>query len=79
MTGDHRGWSFRGALLIGADLRGADLRDADLLGADLRDTDLRGGDLSTALFLTQPQVNGAVGDPATTLPEGLSRPARWES
>jgi uncharacterized protein YjbI with pentapeptide repeats len=51
----------------------------DLLGADLRDTDLRGCDLSTALFLTQPQVNGALGDPATTLPEGLSRPARWKS
>jgi hypothetical protein len=79
LTGDHRGWSFRGALLIAADLRGADLREVDLLGADLRDTDLRGCDLSTALFLTQPQVNGAIGDPATTLPEGLSRPARWES
>ena len=79
LTGDRRGWSFRGALLIAADLRGADLREVDLLGADLRDTDVRGCDLSTALFLTQPQVNGAIGDPATTLPEGLSRPARWES
>ena len=79
LTGDHRGWSFRGALLIAADLRGADLREVDLLGTDLRDTDLRGCDLSTALFLTQPQVNGAIGDPATTLPEGLSRPARWDS
>jgi Pentapeptide repeats (8 copies) len=79
LTGDHRGWSFRGALLIAADLRGADLRDVDLLGADLRDADVRGCDLSSALFLTQPQVNGAVGDPATTLPEGLSRPARWAS
>jgi len=79
LAGDHRGWSFRGALLIAADLRGADLRDVDLLGADLRDADVRGCDLSSALFLTQPQVNGAIGDPATTLPEGLSRPARWDS
>ena len=79
LTGDHRGWSFRGALLIAADLRGADLRDVDLLGADLRDADVRGCDLSSALFLTQPQVNGAIGDRATTLPEGLSRPARWAS
>ena len=79
LAGDHRGWTFRGALLIAADLRGADLRGVDLLGADLRDTDVRGCDLSTALFLTQPQVNGAIGDPATTLPDGLSRPARWES
>ncbi|MCP3420780.1 pentapeptide repeat-containing protein [Nocardioides pinisoli] len=79
VAGDHRGSAFRGALLIAADLRGADLRDADLLGADLRDTDVRGCDLSTTLFLTQPQVNAAIGDEATTLPEGLSRPARWRS
>jgi len=79
LTGDHRGWSFRGALLIAADLRGADLRDVDLLGTDLRDADVRGCDLSSALFLTQPQVNGAIGGRATTLPEGLSRPARWDS
>jgi hypothetical protein len=79
LAGDHRGWSFRGALLIAADLRGADLQEADLLGADLRDTDVRGCDLSTVLFLTQPQVNAAVGDGSTTLPEGLSRPARWRS
>jgi hypothetical protein len=79
LAGDHRGWSFRGALLIAADLRAADLREADLLGADLRDTDVRGCDLSTVLFLTQPQVNAAVGDGATTLPEGLSRPSRWRS
>jgi hypothetical protein len=79
LAGDHRGATFRGALLIAADLRDTDLRDADLLGADLRDADVRGCDLSTALFLTQPQVNAAIGDEATTLPEGLSRPARWQT
>ena len=77
ISGDRRGWSFRGALMIGADLRGADLTDADLLGADLRGADVRGCDLSTALFLTQPQVNGATGDAATTLPDGLARPGHW--
>ena len=77
MTGDLRGCSFRGALLIGADLGGADLTDADLLGTDLRGTDVRGADLSTALFLTQPQVNAAVGDTATSLPDGLARPGHW--
>ena len=77
LTGDHRGASLRGATLIRADLRGADLRDADLLGADLRDADVRGCDLSTALFLTQPQVNGAAGDGATRLPTGLTRPGHW--
>ena len=79
LPGDLRGATFRGALLIRADLRGALLTDADLLGADLRDADVRGTDLSAALFLTQPQVNAMVGDAATTLPEGLSRPARWAS
>ena len=79
LPGDLRGATFRGALLIRADLRGALLADADLLGADLRDADVRGTDLSAALFLTQPKVNAMVGDAATTLPEGLSRPARWAS
>jgi hypothetical protein len=77
LAGDHRGWSFRGAVLIRADLRGADLQDADLLGADLRDADVRGCDLTTALFLTQPQVNAAVGDATTALPAGLERPRHW--
>lgn len=77
LAGDHRGWSFRGAVLIRADLRAAALEDADLLGADLRDADVRGTDLSTALFLTQPQVNAAVGDASTALPSGLSRPGHW--
>ena len=77
LTGDHAGWCFRGALLIGADLRGADLREADLLGADLRDTDVRGCDLASVLFLTQPQVNAATGDASTVLPDGLARPRHW--
>ena len=77
VTGDLRGCTLRGALLIGADLSGADLTEADLLGADLRGADVCGADLSTALFLTQPQVNGAVGDAATLLPDELSRPGHW--
>jgi uncharacterized protein YjbI with pentapeptide repeats len=77
VAGDCRGWTFRGATLIRADLRDADLTDADLLGADLRDADVRGCDLSTALFLTQPQVNAAIGDRASVLPDGLDRPGHW--
>ena len=77
LSGDRRGWSFRGATLIRADLRDADLSEADLLGADLRDADVRGTDLSTALFLTQPQVNSANGDATTVLPDGLARPGHW--
>jgi len=77
LAGDLRGWTFRGALLIATDLRDADLDDVDLLGADLRDTDVRGCDLSSALFLTQPQVNTARGDGRTVLPDALSRPRHW--
>ena len=77
LSGDHRGSSFRGAVLIRADLRAADLGEADLLGADLRDADVRGCDLSNTLFLTQPQVNAAIGDATTVLPAGLERPRHW--
>jgi hypothetical protein len=68
----------RGALLIAADLREAVLDRTDLLGADLRDTDLSGADLSTALFLTQPQLNSARGDVRTRLPEWVRRPTSWQ-
>lgn len=71
------GCSLRGALLIGADLRFVDLSWADLLGADLRGADVRGADLRTALFLTQPQANAALGDNATLLPAHVERPAHW--
>jgi len=77
VEGDHSGSTFRGALMIRADLRDADVTDADFLGADLRDADLRGTDLSTTLFLSQPQVNAAIGDETTVLPPGLSRPGHW--
>jgi hypothetical protein len=67
----------RGALLIGARLAGSVLDRTDLLGADLRDTDLAGADLSTALFVTQPQLNAARGSAATRLPDGLRPPVTW--
>ena len=74
---DLRGADLRGSYLIGADLRRADLRSADLLGADLRATDLRGADLRDSLFLTQFQINAAIGDAGTRLPGPLTRPAHW--
>lgn len=76
-TKDLRRANLRGAYLIGANLAGADLRLADLIGADLRAANLRGADLSTALFLTQFQVNAAAGDAATRLPGALTRPAHY--
>jgi hypothetical protein len=74
---DLRRTTLRGALLIGADLHDAVLDRTDLLGADLRGADLRGADASTALYLTQPQVNAARGDADTRLPAGLDRPPHW--
>jgi uncharacterized protein YjbI with pentapeptide repeats len=76
---DLRGANLRGAYLIAADLRDADLRGADLIGADFRDTDLRGADLTESIFLTQAQMNAAIGDEFTKLPPALSRPEQWVS
>ena len=74
---DLRGADLRGALLIAADLSGADLRESDLLAADLRDTNLCGADLSSAMFVTQMQLNAARGDDATAIPPGMVRPSHW--
>ncbi|WP_308271586.1 pentapeptide repeat-containing protein [Kitasatospora sp. SUK 42] len=74
---DLQGANLRGALLVAADLSGADLRLADLIGADLRDANLAGADLTTALFLTQIQLNAARGDATTRLPATLTRPTHW--
>ncbi|WP_353648987.1 pentapeptide repeat-containing protein [Nakamurella sp. A5-74] len=74
---DLRGFDFRGACLIAADLTGADLTGADLVGADLRDARLAGALLADALFVTQFQINAALGDAHTTLPPRLTRPDHW--
>lgn len=74
---DLHGISLRGAYLIGADLRRSDLARTDVLGADLRGADLRGARLADSLFLTQPQLDAASGDGATSLPTSLSRPRHW--
>jgi uncharacterized protein YjbI with pentapeptide repeats len=71
------GADLRGACLIAADLRGSDLAGTDLLGADLRDARLDGADLTGALFLTQPQLNSARGNPRTHLPPALTMPPHW--
>ncbi|GAA1993749.1 pentapeptide repeat-containing protein [Catenulispora subtropica] len=74
---DLRGADLRGAYLIGADLTGADLRKADLIGADLRDAVLCGADLTGAVFVTQAQLNAALGDQGTKIPAGMARPGHW--
>ncbi len=74
---DLRRADLRRACLIRTDLQGADLRLADLLGADLRGADLRAANLVDAIFLTQSQVQAAVGDGRTALPAVLTRPEHW--
>lgn len=69
--------TLRGALLIAADLSGCRLERADLLGTDLRDANLAGADLSSAIFVTQPQLEQALGDGSTRLPPHLRRPDHW--
>ncbi|WP_426566705.1 pentapeptide repeat-containing protein [Angustibacter sp. McL0619] len=76
---DLRGANLRGTYLIRAVLCDADLRLADLIGADVRGADVAGADLSTALFLTQFQVNAMRGDLGTALPHTLQRPSHWSS
>jgi Pentapeptide repeats (8 copies) len=71
------GASLRGARLIGAELAGADLRLADVIGADFRGAGLAGADLTTSIFLTQSQVDAAMGDHSTKLPPSLIRPPHW--
>lgn len=66
-----------GAYLIGTKLAGADLRGADLRAADLRGADVRGAILADCLFLTQSQVETAVGDRHTKLPTTRRRPQHW--
>jgi uncharacterized protein YjbI with pentapeptide repeats len=85
------GTHLAGAKLKGANLRSAYLKHADFSGADLRDADLREALLERArLFLahlegadlrdtdvTQTEIQLALGDAKTLLPDGLVRPPAW--
>ena len=56
-----------------ARLSGANLREANLGKANLS-----GATLSEAQNLTEEQINGAIGDAATKLPDHIQRrPAHW--
>lgn len=74
---DLRGADLSGALLIAADLSNQDLSGVNLIGADLRDANIRGANLEGSLFVTQQQVNAAIGDSNTKLPASLSVPPDW--
>jgi hypothetical protein len=75
------------ATLVGAHLENASLDEANLKGTNLGDAHLKdarltrahleGADLTGVEGLTQKQIEEALGDAETKLPEGLSRPAHW--
>ena len=69
---DFREADLEGADLSGADLQEANLRHAKLLGAIFRGADLSGADLRGASGLDAAALEGACGDAATSLPDGLS-------
>ena len=61
------------------DLGWTDLPGATLFGADLSGADLSGADLQGVVDLTQDQIEEAIGDEDTTLPEGIDRPDSWST
>jgi hypothetical protein len=66
-----------GAGLITAENPAVSLSVADLRGANLQGANLQGAYLKSAVNLTQAQIQYALGDENTRLPEGLQRPAEW--
>lgn len=67
------------AYLNEADFTEANLQGANLQGAKLQGAKLQGADLRGALNLTQAQIEDALGNKDTKLPEGLQRPAEWST
>lgn len=60
------------ANLTGADLRGADLWMSDMKDAILEGADLRGANLSEVTNLTRAQLDKAITDDTTELPDGMA-------
>ena len=74
---DLRHADLGGAFLIASNMEGMDLTGADMLCADMRDANIKGANLSESVFLTQFQVNTAIGDSTTKLPAVLRPPRHW--
>ena len=74
---DLQGVNLRGANVQGANLQRADLREADLQGANLQGANLQVTDLEETTGLIQEDIEHAIGNERTKLPEGLRRPDAW--
>ena len=73
------GFGLQGANLREANLAEANLHEVNLLEANLKEADLSGAFLQeiTKERLTQTQIDEAVGNDATKLPDHLQRPPHW--
>lgn len=71
------GCDFSSTLLIAANLDGCDLTGCNFLGADMRDANIKNANLSESIFLTQGQINAAIGNLNTRIPKHLIRPTGW--
>jgi uncharacterized protein YjbI with pentapeptide repeats len=69
------GANFTHANMTNSTFVGAFLQGADFHGAILNGVNFSGAEMDRANGLTQAQLNGACGDPSTTLPHGLRLPA----
>ena len=71
------GCDFSFTFLIAANLEGCDLTGCNFLGADMRDTNIKNANLSESIFLTQGQINAAIGNLNTRIPKHLNIPSEW--
>jgi len=72
-----RGAQLQRAWLYKVDLQGADLTGANLQEAKIFEANLLGVDLSRTVGLTQAQLDVALGDQETQVPDYLERPKAW--
>lgn len=75
---DMRGLDFSMKLLIAADFSGCALSGSIFLGADTRDCNFCNADLTDTVFLSQGQINAAVGNCNTKIPMHLDYPVTWK-
>lgn len=74
---DLSGYDFTMSTMIAANLTGCNVTNANFLGADMRDVNIANTDMSKALFLTQIQLNSAIGNGNTIIPTHLTIPKNW--
>lgn len=75
--------NLQNTFLISANLQGAVLTEANLQGAVLMGTNLamanlQGADMTGVKYLTSEQIELAIGDRTTILPDNLPRPKHWQ-